>query len=201
MAIHLLISANNQAMSGFTDVFPSAKVIAFGQAVKTKAEVVWLWLDPLEQAKPQVEWLIQHYPSHKFVVMSHIPLANEAMACLGAGASAYVNVNAGPKTLKQIASVVIDGGVWLGEDLMQYLVLSLGKSRFDVTENHDLVWKKKLSQREVEVVEAVKQGASNKAAARILDITERTVKAHLSSIFEKLGVGDRLKLVLLVSGQ
>ena len=42
-------------------------------------------------------------------------------------------------------------------------------------------------------------GASNKEIARELDITERTVKAHLSSIFQKTGVSDRVALVLLTN--
>jgi DNA-binding NarL/FixJ family response regulator len=43
------------------------------------------------------------------------------------------------------------------------------------------------------------KGLSNKLVARELNIGERTVKAHLTSIFEKLGVKDRLKLVLLAT--
>lgn len=42
-------------------------------------------------------------------------------------------------------------------------------------------------------------GASNKQVASALDISERTVKGHLSNVFQKLGVSDRLKLVLYVT--
>ncbi|QKV57525.1 MAG: response regulator transcription factor [Dechloromonas sp.] len=42
--------------------------------------------------------------------------------------------------------------------------------------------------------------AANKEIATRLEITERTVKAHLSAIFEKLGVRDRLQLSLRVNG-
>jgi two-component system NarL family response regulator len=41
-------------------------------------------------------------------------------------------------------------------------------------------------------------GESNKQIARQLAITERTVKAHLTEIFRKLGIADRLRLALLV---
>ena len=120
---------------------------------------------------------------------------------LSSGAKAYVNVNAGPETFKQIASVVMEGGVWLGEDLMQFLILALGQNKSNQDPVEAASWKEKLSQREVEVVEEVARGASNKVVARKLDISERTVKAHLTTIFEKLNVPDRLKLVLLVSGR
>ena len=43
-------------------------------------------------------------------------------------------------------------------------------------------------------------GASNREVAEQLSITERTVKAHLSAIFEKLGLRDRLQLSLRING-
>jgi DNA-binding NarL/FixJ family response regulator len=44
-------------------------------------------------------------------------------------------------------------------------------------------------------------GASNKEIARQLGITERTVKAHVGAMLEKLGARDRLKLALIINGQ
>ena len=53
-----------------------------------------------------------------------------------------------------------------------------------------------LSEREAQVARAVAQGRSNKEVAEQLFISERTVKAHLGAIFDKLGVRDRVQLVL-----
>jgi DNA-binding NarL/FixJ family response regulator len=53
-----------------------------------------------------------------------------------------------------------------------------------------------LTPRERDVAEQVALGASNKEIAERLDITPRTVKAHMGAIFDKLGVRDRLQLVL-----
>ena len=49
------------------------------------------------------------------------------------------------------------------------------------------------------VAEQVAHGASNREIAEALEITERTVKAHLSAIFEKLGVRDRVQLALAMN--
>lgn len=201
MKTHLLISNTGLSTARFDQAFPKAKVVPFGDVIKTNASIVWLKLDHLEPAKPQIDWLKKHYPEFKFVVLSNIPLANEAMMSLSSGAKAYVNANAGPETFKQIESVVIEGGVWLGEDLMQFLILALGQNKSNQDSAQVAAWKTKLSQREIEVVEEVARGASNKVVARILNISDRTVKAHLTAIFEKLNVADRLKLVLLVSGK
>jgi DNA-binding CsgD family transcriptional regulator len=51
-----------------------------------------------------------------------------------------------------------------------------------------------LSTREIEIATLVSQGRSNKAIAKILDISPRTVSTHLSNIFGKLGVASRLEL-------
>lgn len=56
-----------------------------------------------------------------------------------------------------------------------------------------------LTSRELMVAEQVAHGASNREIAEALDITERTVKAHLSAIFEKLGVRDRVQLALAMN--
>ena len=57
-----------------------------------------------------------------------------------------------------------------------------------------------LTRRECEIATLVGNGESNKQIARLLDITERTVKAHLTEVFRKLEIADRLKLALMVKG-
>jgi DNA-binding NarL/FixJ family response regulator len=53
-----------------------------------------------------------------------------------------------------------------------------------------------LTDREREVLELVRQGHANKSIARRLDITERTVKAHVTHILQRLGVSDRTQAAL-----
>ena len=198
---HLLITKDGEAPKRFVEAFPKAKVLAISEGEAQQADFLWFKLQPMEEIQPQVDWLTKNYPNQHFIVLTSIPNLSEAIYCLKAGARAYANVHAGPQTLNQIADVVRDGGVWVGEDLMQYLVASLSKNKQQEVVKHDEAWRSKLSQREVEVVDAIARGASNKLVARELDITERTVKAHVTAIFEKLGVKDRLKLVLMVTGQ
>ena len=53
-----------------------------------------------------------------------------------------------------------------------------------------------LTRREEEVLRLVGQGLANKQIARRLGIGERTVKAHLTSVFQRLGVSDRVQAAL-----
>lgn len=54
----------------------------------------------------------------------------------------------------------------------------------------------RLSSREMEVVRCVAMGLRNKEVADKLGVSEATVKNHLTSVYSKLGVGDRLELIL-----
>jgi DNA-binding NarL/FixJ family response regulator len=53
-----------------------------------------------------------------------------------------------------------------------------------------------LSRREQEVLTLVCQGLANKQIARMLDISERTVKVHLGNVFRRIGVADRTSAAL-----
>ena len=55
-----------------------------------------------------------------------------------------------------------------------------------------------LTTRELQIANAVAEGRGNREIATQLGITEQTVKNHLTSIFEKLGVHSRLQLALLM---
>ena len=65
----------------------------------------------------------------------------------------------------------------------------------DATRGVDLT---QLTARELSVAEMVASGSNNREIASDLEITERTVKAHLTAIFEKLGVRDRVQLAIKV---
>jgi DNA-binding NarL/FixJ family response regulator len=198
---HLMITPDGEPLPRWQQVFPQSNTIAFGYVVKTDADIVWLKLDGLVQSKSQIDWVKLHYCQFKFVVLTSIPLVSEALLSLSAGARAYANAHAGPKNLQQIADVVTEGGIWVGEDLLRFLITSLTQIKTTEALSQHNEWRQKVSHREAEVIEGVAMGVSNKVIARQLDISERTVKAHLTTVFEKLGVRDRFKLALLVNGK
>jgi DNA-binding NarL/FixJ family response regulator len=59
-------------------------------------------------------------------------------------------------------------------------------------------WSKLLTGRELEVAKAIAIGLSNKEIALKMHITERTVKAHVGAVLDKLQLKNRLQLALLV---
>jgi DNA-binding NarL/FixJ family response regulator len=62
-------------------------------------------------------------------------------------------------------------------------------------------WNQTLTGREREVAHAIAEGANNRDIASALQITERTVKAHVSAILEKLRIKSRLQLALIVKNR
>jgi two-component system nitrate/nitrite response regulator NarL len=94
--------------------------------------------------------------------------------------------------------VVEHGGLWLGQELLQRLIM-VSKGMIGNQPQHIAELTSKLTTREREVALEAAKGLSNKQIARNLDITERTVKAHLKHVFERLQVRDRLQLALLLS--
>src|SRR3990167_4135922 len=151
--------------------------------------------------------ILQTLPGARVVLLSGTPDAGEGLSALNGGARGYTHAYAVPALLQQVALVVEHGGLWVGPDLLQRLVASTHAALARRPAAADAVvgaapaasaWLL-LSAREAEVARAASAGRSNREVATMLYISERTVKAHLGAIFEKLGVRDRLQLVLRLS--
>ena len=203
MKRHLFVTARAQPIPRWLEAFPDALLMHEQDMGKTDlatlADVSVIWLHVTSEDRPLSAWvnevhaIAQNVP---IVVLSNVPEDAQGVAALSAGASGYCSALTLPAVLRQVASVVEHGGLWVGPQLMRRLMQGMA-SRKSADQKPTL---ETLSQRERQVAEAVARGSTNKEIARVMDITERTVKAHLSSAFEKLGVRDRMQLSLIVNG-
>jgi DNA-binding NarL/FixJ family response regulator len=165
-------------------------------SAQMKADVVWLsavapgWKELLADVSQQ-----QQFANTPVVVVSNVPNEREALSAIVTGARGYCHAWASPEQLSEVAQVVSRGGYWVGQALMSKLINVVTRSQPVADELPE-----GLSEREAEVAREVVVGRSNKEIARVLGITERTVKAHLGAIFAKLGVRDRLQLALRLTG-
>jgi DNA-binding NarL/FixJ family response regulator len=178
-----------------------------GQAAST----CLLWLDSGDALWPvHLRRVQQILPGARVVLMSGMPQADEGLSALNDGVRGYTHSHAVPALLQEVALVVGHGGLWVGPDLLQRLVgathaallrrppTPLAQGVAAAAASTRGVWSA-LSAREAEVARTVSEGRSNREVASLLFISERTVKAHLGAVFEKLGVRDRLQLVLRLS--
>ncbi len=145
--------------------------------------------------------LVRLQPARHVIVLSPVPYGAEGLRAINQGARGYCHLHAVPDLLREVAHVVAFGGLWVGPELVERMVAAtrdlLGRAGAGAAPPApDL---SALSAREVQVAHAVAAGKSNKEVAEQLFISERTVKAHLGAVFEKLGLRDRVQLVLRLS--
>lgn len=190
-----------QTAFGTTKQTVAAKVEDFLQLRPVSASIAWIDLSRANHpAWNTPEWQGVLKSEHlRVVATSSNPSDDEAMLALDAGCAAYCHAYSDTATLKQVREVVDTGHVWIGKSLMQRLLHGVNRM---VTPPPvpDTSWRKALTQREIEVAVLAANGASNQAIAAQCQISERTVKAHLSAVFTKLNITDRLQLALRVHG-
>ena len=143
-------------------------------------------------------------PNKKFFILSDQPDEDEGLTFLKLGVIGYANTYISPARLSEAVRLVISGSVWVGQKIMQRLVQdTIAASRERDTPSKQAAETsqalKDLTDREMEIAKLVAKGESNLEIAYELDITERTVKAHLSSVYNKTSTGNRLNLALLVN--
>lgn len=193
---HLFITHPDVVSSRWQQAFPHAQIIDYDATLPTQLSntILWLVLSDDLQLKKMSGWIAA---GARVVVLTQSENTQQAKQVLELGASGYLHYLAAVSVLEQVSQVIQVGGLWLGADLMRQLVSATANIlKPAAVSNLD-----GLTQREKSVAEAVAAGKTNKEVARDLDITERTVKAHLGSIFDKLKVRDRLQLVLVMSGK
>ncbi|SDK60274.1 response regulator transcription factor [Billgrantia gudaonensis] len=191
---HWFVSHGRDEFPRWREAFPAARLVSAADAklLAMPGDAVWIMDDT-----PQ--WPSLAMPLGQrgviVVIMSLAPSGHDALQALQAGARGYLHALAKPALMEQAALVTQNQGIWVPADLMgrvlgaTYQALG-GEPRLPSDELSAL------TERERDVALAVARGKSNKEVARHLDITERTVKAHLGAVFRKLGVRDRMQLVL-----
>lgn len=202
MTDHLFISPTGTMLPAWREAFPAARALALHQlpAAPAPAALVWLRLDHASALDGQVAAVRAHCGAAPVIVLGDLPDDDEALAALSAQARGYCNSHAGADLLAKVASVVGQGGLWIGESLMDRILAVQHRIRLPPAAAMP-DWRARLTPREVEVAELAAAGTRNKEIARALAITERTVKAHMAAILDKLAVRDRLQLALLIGAR
>lgn len=201
----IFISPLSGGLAGWVEAFPSAKITDILKPNKSHANetiVFWLHMNADRQVwlTKTIKQIQQQYTQSKIVVLANSPNQAEALYAMSLGVVAYSHAYSPAQVLREIKTVISHGGVWMGPDLLKRLIevssTLAGNQAEQVSQHLSL-----LTNREKQVAIEAAKGLSNKEIARILDITERTVKAHLSASFERLGAKDRLHLALMLNNK
>lgn len=128
------------------------------------------------------------------IVLTGLIDKRQVLEALQLGARGVVLKDAVVEHLSSCIRAVMQGRYWLEGKPVQNLVQVLR----DLTAQTAPPPRKTfgLTARELEVVTLITEGCTNKDIAKEFGISEETVKRHLTNIFNKLGVGNRLELAL-----
>lgn len=128
----------------------------------------------------------KRYPATRIVLMSGVANKDVANAAMSNGADGFIPKSLGAASLVNAIKFVLSGE--------RYFPFDFGASEASMQQDDTFA---SLSARELQTLEQLCIGLSNKEIARNLDIAEVTVKLHVKNLLSKLGVSNRTQAALL----
>jgi len=128
-------------------------------------------------------------PDVRVIVLTSFVDDDKLFPALKAGAVAYLLKDVGPRELAEAISAAARGETRLHPEVSKRLVAGIAGGAGDRPEDQ-------LTEREMDVLKCLAQGRSNKEIGAQLFISEKTVKTHVGSILDKLGLADRTQAAL-----
>lgn len=149
---------------------------------RTPCDQLLLDLQMERNALADIDTLCRRVP---VIVLTASEVPADAVAAVRKGARAIVFKRFAVESLMDAIRMVATGNVWLPASLQTHMAARLRSPAGTA-----------LSPREEEIVGYIGQGMRNGEIAKLLAISEETVKTHLTRIFKKVGVRDRVELAL-----
>jgi len=128
----------------------------------------------------------------KVIALTSFTEDDKVFPAIQAGASSYLLKDVSPDDLVEAIRAVYRGEARLHPDIARKLMEQVAHQSAPSHEPHV----ENLTERELDVINLVAQGHSNQEIARLLVISEKTVKTHISNILSKLQLEDRTQLAI-----
>lgn len=156
---------------------------------KTTPNILFLELDlPKTLGIQTIKDIKKKYRTIKILVFSQQPDEIYALSTIKAGASAFISKNIDINTIERAYTRVKRGGIYLNESLTN----QLNDSNFKNSHYNSF---KKLSSREIEVLNLLSAGKRNKEIASSLEINEKTVSTYKTRLLKKLKASTVAELI------
>ncbi|OFZ69554.1 MAG: hypothetical protein A2Z01_07010 [Betaproteobacteria bacterium RBG_16_58_11] len=134
----------------------------------------------------------EQFPDVPVVIVSGSDELSDIQQALDAGASGFIHKSTSPPVMLSALRLVLAGGVYVPLQAMKREPAKVAPP----SPAHGRGWASGLTARQMEVLRLLAVGKPNKVIARELDLSEGTVKIHLSAIFRVLDVNNRTEAVL-----
>lgn len=137
--------------------------------------------------------LCETSPNSRVLVLTGVQNPDSYRGAIRRGAMGIVLKEHAAEVLLKAIKKVNEGQVWIDRSMMGEIIQEFSKTTSTDPEQAKIA---ALTDREREVIRLVGEGLKNKLIAKRLFISETTVTHHLSSVFSKLDVSDRLELTI-----
>jgi two-component system response regulator DegU len=142
-------------------------------------------------------------PTTRVIILTAFSDEENVLNAAKGGAKGYVPKGVPSATLLQAIKIVQNGGSWIDKEIPSWetfeeIVRDQSNSREAAPQLDDSI--KALTKREMEILRLVAEGLTNEEIGKKIFISEKTVKTHLTNIFDKLKVNNRFKAALMLMG-
>lgn len=171
--------------------------IAVAQAATLRPDVILMDMQmPVMDGVLATEQIHLAFPAMAILGLSTFSTDRYVIDLLRAGASGYLTKDALPKDLIAAVHAVAAGESALSPDVTRHVVRGV-KASVSATVAPDATLASVLTEKEREVIALLADGLSNREMAQRLFVTESTIKARFVKITEKLGVRDRVQILVM----
>jgi len=169
---------------------------AVEQALETRPDVVVMDIGmPVKDGITAASEIKEKLPDTRVVMVSVTDSDEQIQRAIAAGVNGYVLKDEAPETIREAVEQVAGGKAYLPPRVAKR-VLETASRVMGGTMLPARAGKSGLSHREVEVLRLMAEGKTHRQIANLLKISERTVGSHISSIYNKLGTGDRSQAIV-----
>ena len=144
-------------------------------------------------------------PTTKVLVLTAYSDEENVLNAAKSGARGYVSKGVPTTSLIQAIKTIYGGGTWVDKDIPCWQAFeeiagnNTGTTRAVTPLGDENI--QSLTKRELEILKLVAEGLTNEEIGKRIFISEKTVKTHLTNIFDKLKVNNRFKAALMLMGQ
>lgn len=133
-------------------------------------------------------------PHTAVMILTSHKTEEEVINAIKAGASSYCSKEMDLENLALVLYSVLNGAIWFDPSVANYIldIIKSGNKKTNTQNNADY----NLTKRELQVLSYIKEGLNNTDIAKRLHLSINTIKAHVSSIMQKLEVDDRTQAAI-----
>lgn len=180
------------ALSVIGEGASAAEAVALVRSLKPDVLLLDAFMD--DSGLDRIRDIFAVHPPVRIIILTVSQSDEDVAKALEAGVSGYVLKGMSGRELAEIIRLVCSGQTYISPQAMGGVLAAL---RWKSAKKQDLAEKFALSGKELTVLRLVAQGLNNREIAAQLGVTERTIKFHLSNVFAKLDVRNRVEAGIL----